>query len=74
MPSAELGTMNGIAGLGAALVSTTVLASGALTVIPAIKKDGFPLRLATRLSEKTTSAEVTGVPSEKTASLRSLNV
>ena len=74
MPSAGFGTMNGTAGFGVALVSTTVCGSGAEAVMPAIRKDGLPLRLTTRFSENTTSAEVTGVPSENFASVRSVKV
>ena len=35
------------------------------TVTPASRKAGFPFRLMSRFSEKTTSAEVSGVPSAK---------
>src|ERR1700709_629436 len=38
MPSAGFGTMNGTAGLAVCDCSTTVLLSGALTVMPAIRK------------------------------------
>src|SRR3954447_9030361 len=50
MPRAEFGTMNGMAGLGVLLVRTTVCASGAVTVMPAIRNEGLPFRFATRLS------------------------
>ena len=74
MPRAGFGTMNGTAGFGVCERSTTVLLSGALTVRPLIRNDGLPLRLATRCRENTTSEEVSGVPSEKTTSDRSLKV
>src|SRR5262252_2277278 len=72
MPSAGLGTMNGMAGLGSFDVSTTVLASGAVTVTPSSRNDGLPCRLIRRLNEKATSADVSGVPSENFTSLRSV--
>jgi hypothetical protein len=66
--------MNGIAAFGVALVSTTVSGSGAVAVMPAMRNDGLPLMLATRVSENTTSAAVTGVPSENFAAGLSLKV
>jgi hypothetical protein len=43
----------------------TVYGPFALTLIPPSRNEGFPLRLIRRLSEKTTSFEVRGVPSPK---------
>src|SRR6266508_4563051 len=74
MPSAGFGMMNGIAGFGSWDVRTTVCASGADTVTPARRNDGLPLILIRRLNEKTTSANVSCVPSPNLMSLRSLNV
>ena len=42
--------------------------------MPASRNAGFPLRLISRLSEKTTSAEVSGVPSAKCTFCLSWNV
>jgi hypothetical protein len=53
---------------------TTVYLVGAETFTPASRKDGDPFRLITRLKEKRTSAEVSGVPSENLTSRRSVNV
>ena len=39
--------------------------AGAVTVTPASRNAGLPFRLTSRLSEKTTSADVSGVPSAK---------
>src|SRR5712691_6043893 len=74
MPRAGLGMMNGIAGFGSLDVRTTVDASGADTVTPSSKNDGLPLMLIRRLKEKTTSADVSCVPSPNLMSVRSLNV
>src|SRR5579872_5271963 len=74
MPRAGLGMMNGIAGFGVSDVRTTVEASGAVTVMPASRNEGLPLMLISRLKENSTSADVSGVPSENLMSLRSLNV
>src|SRR5579862_5452769 len=74
MPRAGFGRMNGIAGFGASEVRTTVDASGAVTVMPASRNDGFPLMLISRLNENSTSADVRGVPSENLMSLRRWNV
>ena len=54
-------------GVGVSVLRTTVFASGAETVIPFINDDGLPLTFLRRLSEKTTSAEVTLLPSENLA-------
>ena len=62
--------MNGIAGFAASDMRTTVDASGAVTVIPARRNDGLPLMLMSRLKENSTSADVSGVPSENLMSLR----
>ena len=45
-----------------------------MTVMPASRNDGLPLRLIRRLHEKTTSAEVSGVPSAKCTFFFSWNV
>src|SRR5215469_13254849 len=74
MPSAGFGTMNGMAGFGSFDVSTTVDGSGAVTVTPSSRKDGLPWMLISRLNEKRTSADVSGVPSENLTSFRSVNV
>ena len=74
MPSDVLVTITGIAGFGVAEWRTTLYLPVALIVMPASRNDGFPFRLINRLYEKTTSAEVSGVPSENLMSLRSVNV
>src|SRR5260221_4573542 len=74
MPRAGFGMMNGTAGFAVSDVSTTVDASGAVTVMPASRNDGLPLMLMSRLKENSTSADVRAVPSENLMSLRSLNV
>jgi hypothetical protein len=74
MPSVGLVTIAGTAVLGSSDVMTTVCSSGASTVRPAIRNEPLPWTFFTRLSEKTTSAEVSGVPSEKVMSSRIVNV
>ena len=74
MPSDVFVTITGIAGFGVAECRTTLYWPVALIVAPASRNEGFPFRLINRLNEKTTSAEVSGVPSEKTMPLRSVNV
>src|SRR3979409_657920 len=74
MPSAVLATSTGMAGFGVADVRTTVYGPFAEVVMPASRNDGLPLRLTRRLYEKTTSADVSFVPSENFTSLRSVNV
>src|SRR5262249_21144188 len=44
---------------------TTVYLDGAETEIPASRNAGLPFRFTSRLSDQTTSAEVSGVPSAK---------
>ena len=44
---------------------TTVYFDGAETVMPASRNDGLPFRFASRFSDQTTSADVSGVPSAK---------
>ena len=73
MPSDVLVTITGIAGFGVVEWSTTCTCRRR-DVMPASRNEGFPFRLINRLNEKTTSAEVSGVPSENTMSLRSVNV
>ena len=53
---------------------TTVYFDGAEVLTPASRKAGFPLMLMSRLSEKTTSADVSGVPSAKWTFFLSWNV
>ncbi len=53
---------------------TTVYFPCAETVMPASRNDGFPLRLISRLSEKTTSADVSGSPFAKWTFFFSWNV
>src|SRR6185437_15084750 len=53
---------------------TTVYLPLADTVMPASRNAGFPLMLIRRLSEKTTSADVSGVPSAKCTFFLSWNV
>ena len=67
IPVAGLGRMYGKPGLGAADVMTTVSGPSAVIVSPASRNAGLPLRLISRSSDHTTSAEVTGVPSENLA-------
>src|SRR6185437_15537263 len=55
-------------------VITTVYLPAALTVTPASRKAGLPLMLIRRLSEKTTSAEVSGAPFAKWTFFFSWNV
>ena len=62
MPRAGLVRMAGMAVFGVALVSTTVLALGAVAVIPAIRNDGLPVMFLVRMRENTTSVAVTGSP------------
>ena len=74
MPRAGVGRMRGSAGFGCSDVSTTVVSSFASAVTPSNRKEGLPFSSRIRLSEKATSVAVSGVPSEKTASSRSVNV
>ena len=74
MPSAGLVRIAGMAVLGVALVSTTVLGLGAVAVIPAIRNDGLPLMFLVRMSENTTSAAVTGSPLANFTPWRRVNV
>src|SRR3954451_14676698 len=53
---------------------TTPYLPFAATVTPSRRNAGFPFRLIKRLYEKTTSADVSGVPSAKCTFLRSWNV
>ena len=54
-------------GVGLSVVNLTLPDPTALTVIPSMSDEGFPLTFARRFSEKTTSLEVTFVPSENFA-------
>src|SRR6266566_3118480 len=72
--SAGLVTMYGSAGFGLVDLITTVEALGAETLTPLSSTDGAPARLMTRLNENTTSAAVSGVPSENMTAWRRLNV
>src|SRR5665213_3471389 len=74
MPSDVFVTITGMAGLAVAEWSTTPYAPLGFAVTPASRKDGLPFRLTRRLNEKTTSADVSGVPSENLMSLRSVKV
>ena len=74
MPSAGLVTIAGMAVFGVADVSTTVLAFGAVAVMPAIRNDGLPAMFFVRISEKTTSLAVTGSPLANLTPLRRVNV
>src|SRR4051794_2483879 len=71
IPREVLATSTGIAGFGVFDFMTTVFLPFAEVAMPASRKDGLPFRLTSRLNEKTTSADVNGVPSEKCTSLRS---
>src|SRR6266566_1050405 len=53
---------------------SVVAAPGAETLTPLSSTDGAPARLMTRLNENTTSAAVSGVPSENMTAWRRLNV
>ncbi len=61
------------AGLPASEVNTTVASSGASISTPATFPETGPSSSWIRSIEATTSAEVTGVPSENTASSRRVN-
>src|SRR5258708_24017019 len=74
MPSDVFATSTGIAGFGVFDRMTTVYLPLADVVMPASRKDGLPFRLTRRLYQNPPSADVTGVPSEKCTSLRSVNV
>ena len=63
IPRAGDVTIANTCGVAFSVVRTTVDAFGAATVIPAISEEGLPFTFFKRLSEKTTSAEVTFVPS-----------
>ena len=63
IPRAGDVTIANTCGVAFSVVRTAVDASGAETVIPFISEEGLPLTFFKRLSEKTTSAEVTFVPS-----------
>ena len=65
--------MRSSAGLAFLDVTTTVLASGVVTVTPSSRNAPLLCRLTRRSSENLTSALVTGVPSENVASA-SVNV
>ena len=74
MPSEVFATSTGIAGFGVFEVSTTVYGPLAAVVMPASRNDGLPFRFTSRLNEKTTSFDVSGVPSENLMFLRSVKV
>src|SRR4030088_3138543 len=66
--------MKGMAAFGSVLVRTTVEGSGAKAVMPGTLREGGLLSLPSRSNEKTTSAEVSGEPSENATCGRSLKV
>jgi hypothetical protein len=70
MPSAGLARMRVRAGFGTFERSTTVAPFGAETTTLSSRNDPLTFRLISRRKLKTTSAEVSGVPSEKTTPLR----
>src|ERR1700723_2385705 len=74
MPSEVFVTIAGIAGLGVDDLMTTVYLPFADVLTPASRNDGLPRRLIRRLYENTTSAAVSGVPSENLMFLRRVNV
>ena len=74
IPSDVFATIVGMAVLGVFERSTTVYGPAAETVTPPSRNDGFPFRLIRRRNEKTTSADVIGVPSAKRMFRRSWNV
>jgi hypothetical protein len=57
--------IEGSAAFGAFDLRTTVYLPRDDTVTPSSRNDGLPLRLMSRLNEKTASAAVSGVPSAK---------
>jgi hypothetical protein len=63
--------IDGSAAFGVFDFRTTVYFPRDDTVTPSRRKDGLPLRLMSRLNEKTASAAVSGVPSAKCTFLRS---
>ena len=74
MPVDGLARIAGSCGAGVLDSITTVYVSFADTLNPERRYAGLPFRLTSRLSEKTTSADVSGVPSAKWTSLLSRNV
>ncbi len=74
MPSVALVRIAGTAVFELSEVTTTVLSSGASTVRPSMRNEPLPWTFLARFSENTTSAEVSGVPSEKVTPSRSVNV
>src|SRR3954447_15427324 len=64
-PSDVFARIAGSAVFGVFERRTTPYLPRAETVTPASRKEGLPLRLIRRRKEKTTSAEVSGVPSPK---------
>ena len=74
MPVDGLARIEGSCAAGVLDSIATVYASFADTLNPERRNAGLPFRLTSRLSEKTTSAEVSGVPSAKWTFLFSRNV
>ena len=74
MPVDGLARIDRSCAVGMLDLTTTVYLSLADTLTPARRNAGFPFRLTSRLSEKTTSADVSGVPSAKWTSRLSRNV
>ncbi len=67
MPVDGLARIAGSWVAGVVDVITTPYLPAALTVMPASRKAGLPFRLTSRFIEKTTSADVSGVPSANLA-------
>ena len=75
MPVSGVARTDGNCAAGVLDLTTTVYLSFAVASTPARRNAGFPFRLTSRLSEKTTSADVSGVPSAKyVPPRRSVNV
>src|SRR5450432_1416260 len=65
MPADGFARIEGSSVFGVAECMMTVYGPLAAVVTPASRNDGFPFRFTSRLYEKTTSADVSGVPSAK---------
>src|SRR5438067_6980706 len=74
IPSDVFARISGSAVFGTFDFRTTPYLPFAATLTSASRNDGLPFRLIRRLNEKTTSAEVSGVPSAKWTFFFSLNV
>ena len=67
MPKAGDVTIARSCGVGLSVVNLTLFDPIARTVIPSMRDEGLPLMFFRRFNEKTTSLEVTFVPSENFA-------